>query len=133
MKTNRRSAMHEANAGRNAAPSPAWTAAAPISPANAGSWSKGLILGEFPSKSRWAGVVDRNSLHQPFGLRAASRHLLRCRSSAMSPHRLRRGASHLPARRPQRKSRDFRSTTLVIGAVVRTEELPLQITVADVP
>ncbi len=50
--------------------------------------------------------------HQPFGLRAASRHLLRCRSSAMSPHRLRRGASHLPARRSQRKQRDFRSATL---------------------
>jgi hypothetical protein len=30
---------------------------------------------------------------------AAGRHLLRCRSSTMSPHRLRRGALHLPARR----------------------------------
>jgi hypothetical protein len=30
---------------------------------------------------------------------AAGGHLRRCRSSTMSPHRLRRGALHLPARR----------------------------------
>jgi len=30
---------------------------------------------------------------------AARGHLRRCRSSTMSPHRLRRGALHLPARR----------------------------------
>jgi len=30
---------------------------------------------------------------------AAGGHLLRCRSSTMSPHRLRRVALHLPARR----------------------------------
>jgi len=51
-------------------------------------------------------VVCKERTTQPAGLRAAARrgaaaggHLLRCRSSTMSPHRLRRGALHLPARR----------------------------------
>ncbi len=34
-------------------------------------------------------------------LQAASLHLLRRRSSSMTPHRLRRGSSHLQARRQQ--------------------------------
>jgi len=45
------------------------------------------------------------------GLRAAARrgaaadgHLLRCRSSTMSPHRLRRGAAHLPSRRSRQNA-----------------------------
>jgi hypothetical protein len=38
----------------------------------------------------------------PFGFRAARRHLLRWRSSTMTPHRLRRAALHLPPRRPER-------------------------------
>ena len=40
-------------------------------------------------------------IDEPAALRgaAAGGHLLRCRSSTMSPHRLRRGALHLPARR----------------------------------
>jgi len=35
---------------------------------------------------------------------AAGGHLLRCRSSTMTPHRLRRGASHLPARRSRQNA-----------------------------
>jgi hypothetical protein len=35
---------------------------------------------------------------------AAGRHLLRCRSSTMAPHHLRRGASHLPARRSRQNA-----------------------------
>jgi len=35
---------------------------------------------------------------------AAGRHLLRCHSSTMSPHRLRRGALHLPARRSRQSA-----------------------------
>jgi hypothetical protein len=35
---------------------------------------------------------------------AAGGHLLRCRSSTMSPHRLRRGALHLPARRSRQNA-----------------------------
>jgi len=52
------------------------------------------------------GVVCKERATQPAGLRAAARrgaaadgHLRRCRSSTMSPHRRRRGALHLPARR----------------------------------
>src|SRR5438093_5227334 len=51
-------------------------------------------------------AVCKERATQPAGLRAAARrgaaaggHLLRCRSSKMSPHRVRRGALHLPARR----------------------------------
>jgi hypothetical protein len=35
---------------------------------------------------------------------AAGGHLLRCRSSTMSPHRLRRAALHLPARRSRQNA-----------------------------
>ena len=35
---------------------------------------------------------------------AAGGHLLCCRSSTMTPHRLRRGASHLPARRSRQNA-----------------------------
>ncbi|MGD0099843.1 MAG: hypothetical protein ABSC60_05820 [Acidobacteriota bacterium] len=35
---------------------------------------------------------------------AAGGYLLRCRSSTMTPHRLRRGASHLPARRSRQNA-----------------------------
>jgi len=35
---------------------------------------------------------------------AAGGHLLRCRSSTMTPHRLRRGALHLPARRSRQNA-----------------------------
>ena len=49
-------------------------------------------------------VVCKERAIKPAGLRAAAQrgaaaggHLLRCRSSTMTPHRLRRGASHLPA------------------------------------
>ena len=38
----------------------------------------------------------------PFGFRGARGHLLRWRSSTLSPHRLRRAALHLPPRRPER-------------------------------
>ena len=38
----------------------------------------------------------------PSGFRAARGHLLRWRSSTMSPHRLRRAALHLPPWRPER-------------------------------
>ena len=38
---------------------------------------------------------------------AASGHLLRCRSSTMSPHRLRRGALHLPTRRSRQNANLF--------------------------
>ena len=48
---------------------------------------------------------------RPAALRAAARrgaaaggHLRRCRSSTMSPHRLRRGALHLPARRSRQNA-----------------------------
>ena len=51
-------------------------------------------------------VVCEERATQPASLRAAARkeaaaggHLWRCCSSTMSPHRLRRGALHLPARR----------------------------------
>jgi hypothetical protein len=50
----------------------------------------------------------------PAGLRAAARrgataggHLQRCRSSTMAPHRLRRGALHLPARRSRQNVKLF--------------------------
>ena len=56
-------------------------------------------------------VVCKERTTQPAGLRAAARrgaaaggHLLRCRSSTMSPHRLRRGALHLPARRSRQSA-----------------------------
>jgi hypothetical protein len=56
-------------------------------------------------------VVCKERTTQPAGLRAAARrgaptggHLQRCRSSTMSPHRLRRGALHLPARRSRRSA-----------------------------
>ncbi len=48
----------------------------------------------------------RNPL-SPSGLRAAWGHLRRCRSSTMSPHRLRCGAWHLAPRHSQRGPRDF--------------------------
>jgi len=38
---------------------------------------------------------------------AAGRHLRRCRSSTISPHRLRRGALHLPARRSRQNANLF--------------------------
>jgi hypothetical protein len=38
-------------------------------------------------------------MNKGYILLLAPRHLLCCRSSTMPPHRLRRGASHLPARR----------------------------------
>src|SRR5881409_3028354 len=38
---------------------------------------------------------------------AAGGHLRRCRSSTMSPHRLRRGALHLPARRSRQNANLF--------------------------
>jgi hypothetical protein len=38
---------------------------------------------------------------------AAGGHLRRCRSSTMSPHRLRRGAWHLPARRSRKNANLF--------------------------
>ena len=51
-------------------------------------------------------LVCKERATKPAGLPAAARrgaaaggHLLRCRSSTMKKHRLRRGASHLPARR----------------------------------
>ncbi len=43
----------------------------------------------------------------PFGLRAAQAHLLRCPSSPMLWHGLRRFALHLHPRRPQRDPCDF--------------------------
>jgi len=56
-------------------------------------------------------VVCKERATTPSGLRAAARrgaaaggHLLRCRSSTMSPHRLRRGVLHLPARRSRRSA-----------------------------
>ena len=56
-------------------------------------------------------VVCKERTTQPAGLRAAARrgaaaggHLLRCRFSTMAPHRLRRGALHLPARRSRRSA-----------------------------
>jgi hypothetical protein len=56
-------------------------------------------------------VVCKERATKPAGLRAAARrgataggHLLCCRSSTMTPHRLRRGASHLPARRSRQNA-----------------------------
>jgi hypothetical protein len=43
------------------------------------------------NKQLWSSAALRGA--------AADGHLLRCRSSTMSPHRLRRGALHLPIRR----------------------------------
>src|SRR5438876_3657578 len=57
------------------------------------------------------GAVCKERATQPAGLRAAARrgaaaggHLRRCRSSTMPPHRLRRGALHLPARRSRQNA-----------------------------
>ncbi len=60
--------------------------------------------------------IGRNR-HQPEGLRAARGHLRRCRSSTMAGHRLRRGASHLAPRRPQRIPVYLRHATLARGYV----------------
>src|SRR5205814_9861971 len=68
-----------------------------------------LLLAPRPAgKARATSIpaaVCKERATQPAGLRAAARrgaaaggHLRRSRSSTMSPHRLRRGALHLPAR-----------------------------------
>ena len=69
-------------------------------------------------------VVCKERTTQPAGLRAAARrgaaaggHLLRCRSSTMAPHRLRRGALHLPARRSRRSASLISSQALTAGAI----------------
>jgi hypothetical protein len=56
-------------------------------------------------------VVCKERATKPASLRAAARrgaaaggHLLCCRSSTMAPHRLRRGAAHLPARRSRQNA-----------------------------
>jgi N-acetyl-alpha-D-muramate 1-phosphate uridylyltransferase len=61
----------------------------------------------------------------PAGLWAAARrgaaaggHLLCCRSSTMAPHRLRRGASHLPARRSRQSTSVIPSQTLMPVAIL---------------
>src|SRR5881628_852817 len=61
--------------------------------------------------TRIPAAVCKERATQPAGLRAAARrgaaaggHLRRCRSSTMSPHRLRRGALHLPARRSRQNA-----------------------------
>ena len=68
-------------------------------------------------------VVCKERTTQPAGLRAAVRrgaaaggHLLRCRSSTMSPHRLRRGALHLPARRSRQSASLISSQALKAAA-----------------
>src|SRR5213596_3564908 len=73
-----------------------------------------LLLAPRPAgKARATSIpaaVCKERATQPAGLRAAARrgaaaggHLRRCRSSTMSPHRLRGGALHLPAR-PSRQN-----------------------------
>src|SRR5438876_3763346 len=74
-----------------------------------------LLLAPRPAgKARATSIpaaVCKERATQPAGLRAAARrgaaaggHLRRCRSSTMSPHRLRRGALHLPARRSRQNA-----------------------------
>jgi hypothetical protein len=70
-------------------------------------------------------VVCKERTTQPAGLRAAVRrgaaaggHLLRCRSSTMSPHRLRGGALHLPARRSRQSVSLISSQALSCGSRV---------------
>jgi hypothetical protein len=64
----------------------------------------------------------------PAGLRAAARrgaspgaHLLRCRASTMSPHRLRRAALHLPARRSRQNVTFIHLQALTISRERRTQ------------
>jgi hypothetical protein len=66
-------------------------------------------------------LVCKERTTQPASLRAAARrgvaaggHLLRCRSSTMSPHRLRRGALHLPARRSRQSASLISSQALMV-------------------
>src|SRR5205809_2247386 len=74
-----------------------------------------LLLAPRPAgKARATSIpaaVCKERATQPAGLRAAARrgaaaggHLRCCRSSTMSPHRLRRGALHLPARRSRQNA-----------------------------
>ena len=74
-----------------------------------------LLLAPRPAgKARATSIpaaVCKERATQPAGLRAAARrgaaaggHLRRCRSSTMPPHRLRRGALHLPARRSRQNA-----------------------------
>ena len=51
---------------------------------------------------------------------AARGHLMRCRSSTMSPHRLRRGALHLPARRSRQSAPVIPSQALRPGPTAET-------------
>src|SRR5207247_6985335 len=74
-----------------------------------------LLLAPRPAgKARATSIpaaVCKERATQPAGLRAAARrgaaaggHLRRCRSSTMPPHRQRRGALHLPARRSRQNA-----------------------------
>ena len=68
-------------------------------------------------QARWQGASDEHTglyvRSEQRSLRAAARrgaaggHLRRCRSSTMAPHRLRRGALHLPARRSRQNVKLF--------------------------
>jgi Putative Actinobacterial Holin-X, holin superfamily III len=66
--------------------------------------------------------IGRNR-RQPEGLRAARQRLLRCRSSTMTSHRLRRVASHAVPRRTQRYAAYFGHTTLALVNVLLTRRI----------
>ena len=61
---------------------------------------------------------------------AAGRHLLRCHSSTMSPHRLRRGALHLPARRSRQSAQVISTRTLTECLMKSQDTLNLRIIVS---
>ncbi len=72
-----------------------------------------LQAGRLDGEARATSILSvcKERATKPAGLPAAAHwgaaaggHLLRCRSSTMTPHRLRRGALHLPARRSRQSA-----------------------------
>ena len=80
-----------------------------------------LLAGRPDGEARATSIllVCKERATKPAGLPAAARkgaaaggHLLRCRSSTMKKHRLRRGALHLPARRTRQNVHVIHAQTL---------------------